>query len=260
MYLLDHSPVFFVVALVVLLLMQELGFRLRALANGFDEKRRDRRIRDVRNQVALVLGLLLVFAAWMALTRFEERKRLVIAETNAIGAAHRLAGLQSEPLRGIADLLLYQYADSRIAIFGGEGDASARKNAMIVSRQIQDTLWRGAVAAVRESQAPAETSYAQILSHMISVDRARMAAGFNRIPFGIWILLALLAVTTSLALGFGQRERSMLAGCVPLLMVAITMSLIADLDSPMSGFIQVEQQSLRSLSVDLRVRSSGPTD
>jgi hypothetical protein len=49
-----------------------------------------------------------------------------------------------------------------------------------------------------------------------------------------------------------------MATFVPVLMVAISMSLIADLDTPASGLIQVSQQSMQSLSDELHMPLPGP--
>jgi uncharacterized membrane protein len=67
-------------------------------------------------------------------------------------------------------------------------------------------------------------------------------------------LLGFLAVLTSLVVGYGQRHRSWFATFIPVLMVAISISLIADLDTPLSGFIQVDQHSLQSLSAELHMQ------
>jgi hypothetical protein len=73
----------------------------------------------------------------------------------------------------------------------------------------------------------------------------------------VWVLLAFLSITTSLVVGYGQQRRAWMATFVPVLMVAIAISLIADLDTPATGFIQVDEQSMQSLSDDLHMQLSG---
>jgi hypothetical protein len=257
MYLLDHPTVLFVVTCFVLLVMHEVGFRLRALAKDRDDKDWEKQVHETRNQIALLLSLLLGFAMSMALSRFDERKKLVIDEANAIGTAYLRATMQAEPIRSSAPALMREYVDSRIAIFGGDGDAHAKQSAAERSKQIQDELWNGVTAAAQQTQTPIVAIYAQALNEMIDLDSERIAAVLNRIPTDIWMLLGLLSIMTSLVVGYGQRHRSVLATFVPVLMVAIAVSLIADLDSPASGFIQVNQQSLRSLSAELHMQLDG---
>ena len=254
MYLLDHPAVLFIATCVVLLLMHEIGFRLRAIAKDRDEKEWEKQVHDTRNQIALLLSLLLGFAMSMAVSRFDERKKLVIDEANAIGTAYLRATMQADPIRGAAPGLLREYVDSRIAIFGNDGDAHARQSAAERSKQIQDELWSGVTAAAQQTPTPIVAIYAQALNEMIDLDSERVAAVRNRIPTDIWMLLALLSIMTSVVVGYGQRHRSVLATFVPVLMVAIAVSLIADLDSPASGFIQVSQQSLQSLSAELHMQ------
>lgn len=261
MYLLDHPAVLFVVACAVLLAMHEIGFRLRALAKDRDEKEWEKQVHETRNQIALLLSLLLGFAMSMALGRFDERKKLVIDEANAIGTAYLRTSMQAEPIKSHAQILLREYVDSRIAIFGADANDGERAGAASRSRQIQDELWAGATSAAQQSQTPIVAIYAQALNEMIDLDSERIAAVLNRIPADIWVLLALLSIMTSLVVGYGQRTRSGLATFVPVLMVAIAISLIADLDSPTNGFIQVNQQSLQSLSADLHMqRDSAKAD
>lgn len=257
MYLLDHSTVLFVVTCVVLLLMHEVGFRLRAVAKDRDEKEWEKQVHETRNQIALLLSLLLGFAMSMAVGRFDERKKLVIDEANAVGTAYLRASMQAEPIKSSAPALMREYVDSRIAIFGADADDQQRASASVRSRHIQDELWAGVTSASQQAQTPIVAIYAQALNEMIDLDSERVAAVLNRIPLDIWVLLALLSIMTSLVVGYGQRKRSGLATFVPVLMVAIAVSLIADLDSPTNGFIQVNQQSLQSLSADLHMQLDG---
>lgn len=257
MYLLDHPTVLFFVTCIVLLLMHEIGFRLRALAKDHDEKEWEKQVHETRNQIALLLSLLLGFAMSMAVGRFDERKKLVIDEANAIGTAYLRASMQSEPVKSSAPVLMREYVDSRIAIFGADAGEQQRASAAARSRHIQDELWAGVTSAAQQTQTPIVAIYAQALNEMIDLDSERVAAVLNRIPLDIWVLLALLSIMTSLVVGYGQRKRSGLATFVPVLMVAIAVSLIADLDSPTNGFIQVNQQSLQSLSADLHMQLDG---
>src|ERR1700744_3788030 len=117
MYLLDHPLHLFVLATAVLLLAHEIGFRLRALAKHREEKDWEKQVHETRNQIALLLSLLLGFAMSMALSRFEWRKQLVIDEANAIGTAYLRAATQAEPVRSQAPALLREYVDARLSIF-----------------------------------------------------------------------------------------------------------------------------------------------
>jgi uncharacterized membrane protein YkvI len=82
-----------------------------------------------------------------------------------------------------------------------------------------------------------------------------VAALENRIPIPIWIMLVLVSIATCLMVGLDMKRRFWLTTLVWPLMICIVMGLIADLDSPYSGVIQVSQQSMRRLQQDLSTGS-----
>jgi hypothetical protein len=65
------------------------------------------------------------------------------------------------------------------------------------------------------------------------------------------LMLSLISLLTCLTFGYGQRQRFWLVAVVSPLMIAIVMGLVADLDSPRSGFLRVDLRSLERLSGDL---------
>ena len=69
---------------VALLLAHEAGYRLRAFAKRRDDADWEKEVHQTRNQVAVLLSLLIGFTLSMALSRFDQRKDLVIDEANAI--------------------------------------------------------------------------------------------------------------------------------------------------------------------------------
>ena len=252
MFLFEYPGLLFFVICIVLLLSYEIGFRLRARNHDKIGQDGDKQIEETRNQIAVLLSLLIGFTLSMALTRFDYRKQLVVDEANAIGTTYLRAMMQPEPVRTQASGLLRNYVDTRMAMFGDattepQRDASARQ-----SKQIQNQLWAGAVTASQRSPTPITSIYVQALNEMIDLDGKRVAAVANRIPPDIWFLLGILSIMTTIVVGYGQRQRAALTTFVPVLTIAIALSLIADLDSPTHGLIRVDQQSLQSLSVDFK--------
>lgn len=260
MFLLDHPVGLFVVATVVLLLVHEIGYRLRAFAKRRDDDDWEKEVHQTRNQIAVLLSLLIGFTMSMALSRFDQRKELVIEEANAIGTAYLRAGMQAEPIRSAAPGLFRDYVDARLAIFGTASDIDDQSSAVKRARQIQDELWRQATVAAQQTPTPITGLYVSALNDVIDIDAKRVAARRNRVPQDIWALMTVLAILTSLIIGYGQRHRAALATFIPVLTVAISMSLIADLDSPVNGLIQVSQQSMQMLSDDLHKQFSTLSD
>jgi len=65
---------------------------------------------------------------------------------------------------------------------------------------------------------------------MIDLVEKRMAALENRIPPTIWIMLTVIGVLTCLVFGRVIRRRFWLVSLITPLMIAVLLSLIADLD------------------------------
>jgi hypothetical protein len=89
------------------------------------------------------------------------------------------------------------------------------------------------------------------LNETIDLDAKRRAALENRVPSPIWGTLVFLSLLTCLMVGYSQRQRFLPAMLVPPLMIAIVMSLIADLDTPGNGLIRVGQESIERLHSEL---------
>jgi len=69
-------------------------------------------------------------------------------------------------------------------------------------------------------------------------------------------MLVLIALLTCVTVGFSQRQRFALSILVPPLMIAVVMTLIADLDTPHCGLIRIDQQSMERLKSDLDANST----
>ncbi len=93
---------------------------------------------------------------------------------------------------------------------------------------------------------------------MIDLDTVRIVANRNRIPDSIWLMLCVVTIFSMAALGYefgltGTRNWTVTI----LLVVTFTtvLVLIADLDRPQSGLLQVSQQPL----LDLLDKIGAPT-
>jgi hypothetical protein len=80
------------------------------------------------------------------------------------------------------------------------------------------------------------------------------AAWWNRIPKSAWALMITIAVCCNLLIGYGARSAGAKSGLLFVLplVVSISFLLIADIDSPRSGFIHVTPQNLVSLAGSLQ--------
>jgi hypothetical protein len=76
----------------------------------------------------------------------------------------------------------------------------------------------------------------------------------NRVPTPIWVMLILISFLTCLTVGMSVRRRFWYVMMISPLMISIVMALIADLNSPRSGFLQTGRASMERLQKDLQLQ------
>jgi len=249
--LLDFPVLLFVVIFLGLWLAVEIGYRRALMLAPRMADKRHEQIVDTRNQIAVLLSLLLGFTLAMALPRYDQRRQLVVDEASAIGTASLRTQLLAEPARTETQQLLRQYAQARLE-FGQAGlNQEVFQSALQQAKELQTQLWQEATAAAQHTPTPITALFVEAVNDAIDLDEKRLSAFDNRIPIVIWAMLGLLGLITCLTVGYGQQQRFLLSMIVPPLMIAIVMALIADLDAPRSGLISIGQQSMQRLQRDL---------
>jgi lipopolysaccharide export LptBFGC system permease protein LptF len=250
---LPNSPLaVFVVSLVVLWLSAWVGayFRKRRRRAVSEEDHQDYGV--VEGATLTLLGLIIGFSFSMAISRYDQRKNYEEAEANAIGTEYVRIDLLPAADAAKVRALLRDYINQRI-LFYNTRDASRLRQINADTARLQANLWstvRGPAAA----QPAALTSF--ILSGMNDVLNSQgytQAAWWNRIPRAAWTLMAAIGICCNLLIGYCSRRieaRPILFVVVPLV-VAISFSLIADIDSPRGGVIRVAPQNLVSLAQSL---------
>jgi hypothetical protein len=248
----DRPLCVFVVSLAVLWLSAWIGayFRKRRRQHVEETDRQDYGV--VEGATLTLLGLIICFSFSMAITRYDQRKNFEEAEANAIGTEYVRVDLLPAADAVKVRALLRDYVNQRI-LFYNTRDADKLRQINADIAQLQANLWstvRGPAAA----QPAALTSF--ILSGMNDVLNSQgytQAAWWNRIPRAAWALMAAIGVCCNLLIGYCSRRieaRPILFVVVPLV-VAISFSLIADIDSPRGGVIRVTPQNLVSLAQSL---------
>ena len=115
-YLIDHWLIALVV-LAVLVVASEIGYRAGSRKREMPES--DRSLMSGTGAAMLgLLGLLLGFTLAMAIGRWDERRDIIVNESNAIGTLALRAGFLEEPLRDELRETLHEYTDARIVLGG----------------------------------------------------------------------------------------------------------------------------------------------
>ncbi|GJG95056.1 hypothetical protein CBA19C6_11225 [Cupriavidus pauculus] len=80
------------------------------------------------------------------------------------------------------------------------------------------------------------------------------ATWLNRIPVSAWCLMIAIAFFSTFMQGYGARAETSKAFLLLVLpmTVSLSLALIADIDSPQGGLIQVAPQNLQNLAASLQ--------
>jgi len=251
-HIVDSPLLVFVLAFAALALCAWLGANMAWRQSGATA--------DARAEFTLVLtasltllGLIIGFTFSMALSRYDLRKNYEEAEANAIGTEYVRTDLMPGEAAARTRALLRSYLDQRLLFYSAR-DAGALNAINAETARLQQELW----AQVREAAAAQPTpTVALVVSGMNDVLNSQgytQAAWWNRIPAAAWILMLAIAMLCNLMIGYSAyhlRSRGVLLLLLPLVL-AIAYALIADIDSPRSGLIHVQQQNLQSLAQSLR--------
>jgi len=248
--LLDALPLWTLIPITIAFgwLAVELGYRI---AKRRKERAQNHTEAPAAPIVAAVLGLLAFLVAFTfgaAASRFEERRQAVLAESNAINASYLRAQMLPEPMSANARDLLRQYVDVRLnGVQPGQFVQALAK-----SEDLHRHLWSEAVAAAQKERSPMTSLFMSSLNDVFALHEKRVTAAiYNRIPTAIWISLYLLLMLAMSVVGYyegmsGTRHTLAVFGMV--LAFSTVFALIADLDRPGRGLLEVNQQSM----VDLR--------
>jgi ABC-type multidrug transport system fused ATPase/permease subunit len=247
-----QSSVLIVLGLFIfMLLAMEIGFR--------SGRRKQASVAEAITQANAVLvsmlgllALLLAFTFSAALQRYEDRSQTVVAEANAIGTTYLRARLLPEGVRDEVQALLRQYLDVRIQ--EGRVDATdpdSYESLLHQAKLMEAQLWDHAVRAAELDKSVVTSGlFIQSLNELIDASTTRNAALNRQVPEIVLYLMIATIVLTTATLGYASGiagHRVTLAAFILLILIALVVYLIIDLDRPRRGVIQVSHESMLSL-------------
>lgn len=239
-----------VIVSILLLASTELGFRLGLGLYRTKDEARKSQIGGIQTVILGMLGLLLGFTYAMAVDRFESRRALVLAEANAIGTTYLRAALLPEVHREAIEKLLRQYTSARLDFYSAGMDRSRQADARRTITHIQHQLWTHAVAAAKAAPTPITAAFISALNETIDLEAARMHAFRTHVPGLVWLLVLAVAACGCCAGGYGagaSGARGAFPTIVLPLLIAVVITLIADLDRSYGSWIGIHQQPLLDL-------------
>ena len=251
-FLLDEPWLVFMTVCIALFASSVLGYRLALSTRINEDSHHHEHITGLREGLFVLLGLLLGFAVAIVLPRFDGRRQLVIDEANAIGTTLLRAEILPEPQRGRTLDLLREYVVVRHD-FGSETllDRPALNRETQRTKALQGQLWQQLVAVTQQNQTAVVATYLQALNDMIDVSEKRLAAFENRVPETVWLIIFIVAIFQAFATGFSLKRRFWFSLVMTPVVIGVVMALLADLDSPRTGLIRIEQNSMERLVHDV---------
>lgn len=245
---LDFPSLIFVFSCITLLLSVLAGARLRKKLGPLkSEDRADFSV--VQAATLTLLGLLIGFTFSMAINRYEQRKNCEEAEANAIGTEYIRADVLPVADAAKVRQLLRSYLNERLLFYKTRDNQELQRIDADTTR-LQSDLWSAVRVAPGTQVSSIVTLTVSGMNDVLNAQGYTQAAWWNRIPFEAWVLLIVIAVSSNLLLGYGAHRLSIVFVVVPLT-VSLSFFLVADIDSPRRGIIQVQPQNLISLSQSL---------
>jgi hypothetical protein len=247
---LDSPLAVFAVSLIALWTAARAGAFFRKQMRPLEEDQRDD-FAAIQAAVLTLLSLLIGFTFSMALSRYDQRKNYEEAEANAIGTEYVRTDLLPAADAARVRELLRSYLDQRV-LFYTTGNLQQRRQIDTKTAQLQNDLWSAVQTPAVAHPTPTMALAVMGMNDVLNSQGYTQHAWWYRIPVEAWVLMAAIAISCNLMLGYGARRTSGLLLLIVPLAVSISFFLIADIDSPLGGVIRVLPQNLLSLAQTLR--------
>jgi hypothetical protein len=191
-----------------------------------------------------LMGLLLAFTFTGAASRFDQRRDLIVQETNAIGTAWlRLDLLQEGPRQQARDLLR-RYLDQRLDVYSEVTNRARLEQSLAAVAALQGEIWKLAIAQSREDKSqPIGQLLLPALNDMFDIATSRVLATRQHPHPAIFGMLLALVLVSCFLLGFSQakvtrQSRMHLVGFAAT--TALALYIIFDLEYQRIGLIRVD--------------------
>jgi hypothetical protein len=233
--------------LLIVIAFWELGYRF---ANRLPLSAREGSAQSVTSLVSIIVGLvafLMAFTFSMAAERFQDRRDILVEDANAIGTTFLRTDTIAEPERSKLKTLLREYVQNRLDL----ASSVDQERRLERTNTLQSELWRETSLVIEKDRTPVAAIFEDSMNNTIDMHTKRITNLLkHHIPDSIWISLFGLTVLGITAMGYQNgllERRHSPAVFVVALMFGIVIFMIADLDRPGRGLIQVDQQAMTDL-------------
>jgi hypothetical protein len=232
---------------LAMLAMQEIGRRLGIRARRLAGDGGAAGTGVVEGAVFALLGLLIAFTFSGAANRFDERRKLIVEEANAIGTAYLRLDLLPQAAQADLKESFRRYLDTRLAVYRAVPDMVKVNAELARAAVLQQEIWTKSLAAAAGSPQPATMLLLPALNQMFDITTTRTMAGQMHPPMIIFALLSAMLAGYAAA---GVKARNWVHTTVFALTLAGAVYVILDIEFPRVGFIRVD--AFDQVLVDLR--------
>ena len=214
--------------------------RMRAIKRDPEHAKTD--IKAINGMLIGLLGLLLAFTFSMSNSRYDDRRHLIVEESNIIGTTILRTDMYPDSIRNILRSELRNYVESRIAFYDARRDVEKTMSEFRKAQALSAKIWRIVVDYSKKDDVTTRTAQLMpSINEMIDITSTRLASSEATIPDSIMYFLFILCMCTSFLMGYdhgSKVEWTIVMGFA--LALAATIFSIVDLDRPRSGLINMD--------------------
>jgi hypothetical protein len=256
--LLDVVPFHVVAAIIFLLLIlfNWLGYKLRRYLEEKKPEAIDEQ-QTITNSLLGLMALLLAFSFSLAASKFDNRKKLIIEESNDIGTAVLRAELFPDSTAHLLKSQFKSYIQYRVDYYNAGTDANTIKAALDSSQLAINKIWKLLMQSSKDKeQFLACQLMIPAVNDVMDIVTTRENARTSKVPPLILWMLLLLSLTSAFITGYNGKEKKrnhiMVIGFA--LMTSLTLYLVMELDHPRKGIINLDaaEQNISSILESLK--------
>jgi hypothetical protein len=205
-------------------------------------------VRMILGATLTLLGLTIGFTLSMAIGGYNSRQSNEAAEAVAIVTAVNRVDLLPDRQAMALRPLLAQYLDKRLSFYR----THRRVQLQALSDEttlLQRQLWNTVVRSAQAQPTPLAALSVSAISDVIASEANTQASWRSQIPVAAWGMMAVIAACCNLLIGYcaGSRRRGALLFMLPFV-IAVSFTLIGDIDIPGRGMIRVSPVNLERIA------------
>jgi len=199
-----------------------------------------------------LFGLLLGFTFAMALGKHDNRRLLVVADSNSIGDFYTCASLLKDPTRTQLQDTIREYVGIRVNRFRKPDIAGVDR--FLAETERLHARMTAMVAEAVNANTPIAAPLVNTLNNLTSSHASLLAAMRDRLQVEVVFLLFAAAVISTVLVGryHGATHKLQVAGTICyIILISLAVSVILDLNQPFEGMMRVSYESLERLAASI---------